>query len=96
MGVEPLNKLYAMMLMIYSFTKQAEARTHNQRILSFVSPLTSNILLLAAACSFIFGPCIGYWDCYYDGDTHVKVTACFTIGEVVYLFILVPILASNR
>ena len=96
MGVTPLNKLYAMMFMVYSFSKQAEARAHYQHLQSFVSPLVNNLLLVAAAFGFVFGPCIGFWDCYMNMDIHVKVTTLFTSGEVAYLFIIVPVMALNR
>jgi hypothetical protein len=74
MGVTPLNKLYSIMLTIYSCTKQAEARAYHDRLSGFVSPLVNSLLLLAALASFIFGPCIGFWDCYYDMDIHCFVT----------------------
>ena len=96
MGVAPLNKLYAMMFMVYSFSKQAEARAHYQHLQSFVSPLVNNLLLVAAAFGFVFGPCIGFWDCYMNMDIHVKITTLFTSGEVAYLFIIVPVMALNR
>ena len=41
MGVAPLNKLYAMMLTVYSFTKQAEARAYYQGLSGFVSAATN-------------------------------------------------------
>jgi len=96
MGVAPLNKLYAIMLTVYSCTKQAEARAINDKLSGFVSPITRGILLLAALASFIFGPCIGFWDCYYNMEIHCEVTQIFTIGEVAYLTILVYLLHTNR
>ena len=96
MGVAPLNKLYSIMLTIYSCTKQAEARAYNDKLSGFVSPLMRGLLLLAATASFIFGPCIGFWDCYYDMDIHCQVTQIFTIGEIVYLFLFVYLIATNR
>ena len=84
------------MLTIYSCTKQAEARAYNDKLSGFVSPLVRGLMLLAALASFIFGPCIGFWDCYYNMDTHCFVTQVFTIGEVVYLLIIVYILHTNR
>ena len=96
MGGPPLNKLYAMMLTIYSCTKQAEARAYNDKLSGFVSPIVRGVLLLAATASFIFGPCIGFWDCYYNMDTHQFVTQIFTIGEIAYLFIIIYLLATNR
>ena len=74
MGGPPENKLYSIMLTIYSCTKQAEARSYHHRISGFVSPLVNNILLLAATASFIFGPLIGYFDCYYDMEHHMLCT----------------------
>ena len=70
MGVAPLNKLYSIMLTVYSFTKQAEARAYHGRLSSFVSSTTNNILLLCAIASIIFGPCIGYFDTYYNVTVH--------------------------
>ena len=96
MGGPPLNKLYAIMLTIYSFTKQAEARAYNDKLSGFVSPLVRGVLLLAATASFIFGPCIGFWDCYYNMDIHCFVTQVFTQGEIAYLFIIIYLLATNR
>ena len=75
MGVAPLNKLYAMMLTVYSFTKQLEARAYHDRLTSIgVSSTTTSILLVCALASFIFGPCIGYFDVYYNVHLHCKVT----------------------
>lgn len=70
MGNPPLNKLYSIMLTIYSCTKQAEARAYYHRLSGFVSPLMNNVLLLAAVVSFVFGPLIGFFDCYYDMPHH--------------------------
>lgn len=84
------------MLTIYSCTKQAEARAYHDRLSGFVSPLLNNLLLVAALASFIFGPCIGFWDCYYDMDIHCQVTQIFTIGEIAYITIMVYLLATNR
>ena len=96
MGVAPLNKLYSIMLTIYSCTKQAEARAWNDKLSSFVSSPMRSFIMLGAIASFIFGPCIGFWDCYYNMDTHCFVTQVFTIGEGVFLFPLVYILHTNR
>jgi len=96
MGVAPRNKLYAIMLTIYSCTKQAEARAYHDKLSTFVSPLVNSLLLLCALASLMFGPCIGYWDCYYDMDMHCSVTQIFTIGEIAYVFILFYVLDTNR
>jgi hypothetical protein len=96
MGVAPRNKLYAIMLTIYSATKQAEARAYHDKLSTFVSPLVNSVLLLSALASLMFGPCIGYWDCYYNMDMHCSVTQIFTIGEGIYVFILVYVLTTNR
>ena len=96
MGVAPRNKLYAIMLTIYSCTKQAEARAYHDRLSTFVSPLVNSFVLIAATASFIFGPGIGYWDCYFDMDMHMFATKIFTIGEIIYVFCVVYLVASNR
>ena len=61
-----------------------------------VSPLANNILLLAAAVSFICGPLIGFFDCYYDMDHHMLFTGLFTNGEVVYVYMIYYCISSNR
>ena len=85
-----------MILTIYSCTKQAEARAYHNKLSGFVSPILNNILLLAATASFIFGPCIGFFDCYYDMHMHMKVTQIFTIGEILYLVLITYTIATNR
>lgn len=96
MGGPPLNKLYSIMLTIYSCTKQAEARAYHDRLSGFVSPLVNGILLLAALVSFVFGPLIGFFDCYYDMPNHMFATTCFTGGEIVYNYGIIYLLATNR
>lgn len=96
MGVAPRNKLYSIMLTIYSCTKQAEARAYHDKLSTFASPLVNSLILLSAAASFIFGPLIGYFDCYYDMDHHMLATNIFTIGEIIYVFSVVYLVASNR
>ena len=54
------------------------------------------MILLSAAASFIFGPLIGYFDCYYDMDHHMLATNIFTMGEIIYVFSVVYLVASNR
>jgi hypothetical protein len=56
----------------------------------------NGLILLAATASFIFGPLIGYFDCYYDMDHHMLATNIFTIGEIIYVFSVVYLVASNR
>ena len=97
MGVAPLNKLYAMMLTVYSFTKQAEARAYHDRLTKLrVSGTTTSLLLVFAGASFLFGPCIGYFDVYYNVHWHCKVTQIFTIGEIGYCFLITYLLSANR
>jgi hypothetical protein len=96
MGGPPLNKLYAMMLTAYSMTKQAEARAYHDRLSSFVSPIFTNLLLVFAVMSFICGPGIGYFDCYYDMDWHMFFTGWFVVGEVAYGTLMVYTVATNK
>jgi hypothetical protein len=96
MGGPPLNKLYAMMLTAYSMTKQAEARAYHDRLSSFVSPTLNNLLLVFALMSFICGPGIGFFDCYYNMDWHMWFTGWFTFGEIFYVVILVYVIHTNR
>jgi hypothetical protein len=98
MGVAPLNKLYSMMLTVYSFTKQAEARAYSQTLQAkgIASSTTNLLLLLFAGASFVFGPCIGFFDVYYDVKTHCKVTQIFTIGEIGYVFLMTYLLTTSR
>jgi hypothetical protein len=96
MGGPPLNKLYSILMTLYACVKTAEARAYHHRLSGFVSPFVNNILILAAIVSFIFGPCIGYWDCYYDMPMHMKVTGLFTGGEIVYIYGVVYLIATNR
>ena len=96
MGGAPLNKLYAMMLTAYSVTKQAEARAYHDKLSSFVSPLMQSALLFFALMSFICGPGIGFYDCYYDMDWHMFYTGWFTAGEIFYVVILVYLIHTNR
>ena len=56
----------------------------------------NGLILLSAAASFIFGPLIGYFDCYYDMDHHMLATNIFTMGEIIYVFSVVYLVASNR
>jgi len=96
MGVAPLNKLYAIMLTIYSATKQAEARAYYNYLSTFVSPLVNNFLFFVAVVAMITGPGIGYWDCYFDMDTHCLMAGIFSGAEVIYLYSLCYIMSKNR
>jgi len=66
MGDPPVNKLYAIMLTIYSATKLAEARAYYNRLSTFVSPLFNAFLFGAAVIAMFSGPAIGYYDCFFD------------------------------
>ena len=44
----------------------------------------------------IFGPCIGYFDCFYDIHTHCTVTSLFVIGEIGYIFTVTSVLKNHR
>jgi hypothetical protein len=96
MGLAPFNKLYSIMLTIYSFTKQAEARAYHDRLTGIASPLMNSLLLVFAAMSIIFGPCIGFYDVFYDSHTHGQVTRLFTIGQVLYIFFITGVLNGHR
>ena len=96
MGLAPWNKLYSIMLTFYSCTKQAEARAYYHRLNGIASGLAQNLLLGFALLSCIFGPCIGYFDKYYDSPTHGFVTKLFTIGEVAYILLIIGVVNSNR
>jgi len=96
MGAPPLNKLYAIMLTVYSATKLAESRAYYNKLSTFVPPLLNGFLFFAAVVAMIAGPGIGYWDCYFDMDTHCLMSSTFTIAEVVYLYTLCGIMSYNR
>jgi len=96
MGMPPLNKLYAIMMTVYSATKQAEARAYYNRLSTFVSPLLNNFLFFAACVAMIAGPAIGYYDCYFNGHMHMVCTNTFVIAEVCYLVPLAYIMSTNR
>jgi len=88
MGNPPLNKLYAIMLTVYSATKQAEARAYYNRLSTFVSPLVNNFLFFAACVAMIAGPGIGYYDTYFNLDMHMTFTTTFTVAECIYVYTL--------
>ena len=96
MGGPPLNKLYSMMLTIYSVTKLGEARAYHDKLSTFASPLIQSVLLIFALLSFICGPGIGYFDVYYDIHRHSFYTGMFTTGEVGYLIIFTYLMHTNR
>ena len=84
------------MLTIYSCTKLCEARAYHDKLSTFVSSTMNTFLLVAASASFIFGPLIGYWDCYYNMDKHMLATIIFTVGEGLYVYPIVYLIATNR
>ena len=96
MGLAPWNKLYSIMLTIYSYTRQAEARAYHHRLNGIASGLVQNLMLAATVLSCVFGPCIGYFDKYYDSPTHGQVTKMFVIGEVAYILLIIGVVNSNR
>jgi len=96
LGNPPLNKLYSIMLTVYSATKQAEARAYYNRLSTFVSPLVNNFMFFAACVAMIAGPGIGYYDCYFNYHMHMVFTNTFVIAEVCYLVPLAYIMSTNR
>jgi len=82
MGNPPLNKLYAIMLTVYSATKQAEHRAYFNRLSTFVSPILNYFIFFAACVAMIAGPGIGYYDTYFNIDMHMFFTTTFVIAEV--------------
>jgi hypothetical protein len=95
MGNRPYNKLYSLILVLYSAAKLTEARAYNHFIAEFTRPAWRMFLLFCAILSAIFGPCIGYWDVFYDVDTHVLVAGLFSLGEVFYVYGLVYLVATH-
>jgi hypothetical protein len=53
-------------------------------------------MVIYGAISCIFGPCIGFWDVYYDMQVHCFVVALFVIGEVLYIFTVTSVLKNGR
>ena len=96
MGNPPSNKLYAIMLTVYSATKFYEASAYYNRLSTFVSPLVNNFLFFAACVAMIAAPGIGYYDCYFNMHMHMTFTTTFVIGEILYLYPLCYILHHNR
>jgi len=96
MGAPPLNKLYAIMLTVYSAAKMAEARAYYNKLSTFVRPLANNFLFFVAVVAMVFGPAIGYFDVYFAFEIHCFVTDVFTYSEVIYLYTLCWIMSHNR
>ena len=95
MGGPPLNKLYMMLLTLYSVVKVVETRAYHDRLSTITNPIINNALIIPAVVAAIYGPCIGYYDVYYDVKTHVKVAGYFTLGELAYLLLLTLVLVTN-
>ena len=96
MGHPPTNKLYAIMLTVYAFVKQAQVRAFHHRLSGIASPCTSTAMLVYGFMSCVFGPMIGYFDVYYDMPVHCFVVALFVVGEVLYIFTATGVLNSCR
>lgn len=96
MGRPPLNKLYAIMLTIYSCVKQAYVRAYYERLKGIASAGTNKNLVIYGAISCIFGPCIGYYDVYYDTHIHSAATALFVIGELLYVITIISVLNKSK
>lgn len=92
---DPYNKLYCILLTLYSCTKQAEARAIHHRLSSFVSPCVNGFLLIAAGLSFVFGPIIGLFETEGPSPMHMFAAKWFTIGEIAYCFTLGYLIRSN-
>lgn len=96
MGHEPLNKLYAMMLTIYALNKLQYIRAYYLRLQGVFSHGTNEMLLIFGYMSCVFGPCIGYWDVYYEVHIHSAVTAVFVVGELGYVITMLWALNKRR
>jgi hypothetical protein len=97
MGHPPLNKLYAIMLTVHALVKSAYVRAYHHRLSAFPNVAKKNTYCLYyAALSIIFGPCIGYFDVFYNVKIHCTVTAFFTIGELSYIFSVISMIKNNR
>ena len=83
MGGPPLNKLYMMLLTLYSVVKVVETRAYHDRLSTMTNPMINNAMIIPAVVAAVYGPCIGYYDVYYDVKTHVKVAGYFTLGELI-------------
>lgn len=92
-----MNKLYAMMLTWYSFNKLNYYRAFHQKISTIPGTEQKNSLLLTfGLLSMIFGPMIGYFDCFYNMHIHCTVTSLFVIGEIGYVFTITSVLKNHR
>lgn len=96
MADPPLNKLYSIILTVFSCTKQAEARAYHSRLKSLVSARVNNLLLFAALMSTISAPWIGFFDIHFNFPLHMVATLTFTLGEILYLFPLCYFLVRSR
>jgi len=96
MGVAPWNKLYAIMMTVYSFSNLAEMRCWDDRLTTFTTSSTRTVLWIGTVVGMIFGPGIGFYDCYYDGHWHQFVTNVFVFGQLLYIYPLVYILSQNK
>ena len=96
MGHPPLNKLYAIMLAGYAFNKQALVRAFHDRLTGIASTGTNQWLFIFGVMGVIFGPCIGYWDVYFNMPVHCFVVALFCVGEVGYAMTIIAVLNNNR
>jgi hypothetical protein len=96
MGLAPLNKLYAIMLTLYAMNKQACVRAYHDRLQGIASPCTQQAMLIYGLMGCIFGPLIGYYDVYFDMQTHCFVVALFVVGEVLYIFSATAVLSGAR
>ncbi len=96
MGDPPYNKLYSIMLAGYVFNKQALVRAFHDRLTGIASTSTNQWLLIFGIMGVVFGPCIGYWDCYFNLSVHVFVVTLFCIGEVGYTLTIIGVLNNNR
>lgn len=96
MGVAPWNKLYAIMMTIYSFSNLAEIRCWDDRLSSFVSAQTRNVLWFGTILGMVSGPMIGFYDCYFDYPWHQFSTNLFVVGQLLYIYPIVYILSSNK
>lgn len=96
MGNPPLNKLYAIMLAGYAFNKQALVRAFHERLTGIASPGTNSWLVTFGVMGVIFGPCIGYWDVYFNMPVHCFVVALFVVGEVGYALTIIGVLNGAR
>ena len=95
MGGPPLNKLYMMLLTLYSMIKVVETRTYHDRLSAIANPMINNAMIIPAVVAAVYGPAIGYYDVYYDVKTHVKVAGYFTLGELIYLLMIILVLVTN-